>query len=306
MVKKLLRFVKDGDIAFVNEGFPSPNSKPYGEYTVKFAITISDLTESEVQKFVGIITGTQRSIGEVIRDLPKDQVNIAPAAHIQVPASAFTPPVGSPEAAALQQQNEDEGNDNGASQPDGTLDSRGLPWDERIHSSNKKFNGKGQWQKKRGAQQAEIDNVEAELRSRQQSAPQAHVAPAPAFTPPAAAPQPAFVPPAAVQAAPQPAPAFTPPAVAAAPAPAFTPPVAVAAAPQAPAPSAPAEDFQGLMDTIQNLFKAQAITPDYLTKVQGQISQAYNQPIAAITDIAAYPHMVQYAFQILRADAKIA
>jgi len=45
------------------------------------------------------------------------------------------------------------------------LDSTGLPWDERIHSSNKKLNGKGQWWAARGVSPATKAKVESELRA---------------------------------------------------------------------------------------------------------------------------------------------
>lgn len=45
------------------------------------------------------------------------------------------------------------------------LDAAGLPWDDRIHSSNKKLNDKGTWWAKRGVTPALKSQVEAELRA---------------------------------------------------------------------------------------------------------------------------------------------
>jgi hypothetical protein len=45
------------------------------------------------------------------------------------------------------------------------LDGAGLPWDERIHSSNKKLNDKGLWWAKRGVTPQQKGKVEAELRA---------------------------------------------------------------------------------------------------------------------------------------------
>lgn len=45
------------------------------------------------------------------------------------------------------------------------LDSDGLPWDERIHSSNKKLNAKKQWWGRRGVDAALKAKVEGELRA---------------------------------------------------------------------------------------------------------------------------------------------
>lgn len=46
------------------------------------------------------------------------------------------------------------------------LDSKGLPWDERIHASTKSKIASGEWKAKRGADAALIATVEAELRAR--------------------------------------------------------------------------------------------------------------------------------------------
>lgn len=43
------------------------------------------------------------------------------------------------------------------------VDSRGLPWDERIHASTKATNGDGSWRNKRGVDKALLEAVEAEL-----------------------------------------------------------------------------------------------------------------------------------------------
>jgi hypothetical protein len=63
------------------------------------------------------------------------------------------------------------------------LDAAGFPWDERIHSSNKKFNDKGLWWAKRGVTPALKATVEAELRKTLGSTPAATPTPTPAATP---------------------------------------------------------------------------------------------------------------------------
>lgn len=45
-----------------------------------------------------------------------------------------------------------------------TVDSRGIPWDARIHSSNKETVGGGVWRKRRGVEDSVVATVEAELR----------------------------------------------------------------------------------------------------------------------------------------------
>ncbi len=169
-----------------------------------------------------------------------------------------------------EEENESEtvSNDNVA----GVVDARGLPWDERIHSGNKKLTDKGVWQKRRGVQQAEIDRVEAELRS----APAPMTAPA-TFTAPVA-PTAAFTPP-----------AFVPPQAT------FTP----------PAPVQQTHDFQSLMATVSSLFASGAINPDYLTTLTSRIGQAFQVNVTAITDLASNVQMVDYAFTLLKQDGKI-
>lgn len=79
------------------------------------------------------------------------------------------------------------------------LDAAGFPWDERIHSSNRKKNDKGLWWAKRGVTPALKASVEAELRSTMSAAPATttpaapapqQTTPAPAATTPAAPPMP--------------------------------------------------------------------------------------------------------------------
>ena len=43
-------------------------------------------------------------------------------------------------------------------------DSRGFPWDARLHSSNKKFNRDGSWMWRRGLDKNNIPTIEAELK----------------------------------------------------------------------------------------------------------------------------------------------
>lgn len=45
------------------------------------------------------------------------------------------------------------------------LDSRNIPWDERVHSSSKAFNKDGTWRLKRGVDDALVKAVEADLKN---------------------------------------------------------------------------------------------------------------------------------------------
>lgn len=45
------------------------------------------------------------------------------------------------------------------------LDKDGVPWDERIHSSNKEMTDKGVWRKRRGVSPADFERITAELKA---------------------------------------------------------------------------------------------------------------------------------------------
>ena len=67
------------------------------------------------------------------------------------------------------------------------LDADGLPWDARIHSSNKKLDGKGKWWARRNTAPATVVAVEAELRAALGAAPVTSAPPAATPTPTPAA-----------------------------------------------------------------------------------------------------------------------
>lgn len=48
----------------------------------------------------------------------------------------------------------------------GEVDSRGIPWDERVHASSKALTGKGAWRSRRGVEPAVLAQIEAELLAR--------------------------------------------------------------------------------------------------------------------------------------------
>lgn len=116
-----------------------------------------------------------------------------------------------------------------------TLDSEGLPWDHRIHSSSKAFLSKGGgWKKLRGVDPALVATVEAELRAAMGASgpivPPAPVAPPPptGTCAPGAYVNGALVTPTAAPIAPPPAPVAPAPAAPAKPAGAITWPVLMA------------------------------------------------------------------------------
>jgi hypothetical protein len=111
------------------------------------------------------------------------------------------------------------------------LDSNGLPWDARIHTSSHATNADNSWRRKRGVDEATIAQVEGELKVLM-SIP---------FTP--TSPLPSAV-------APTPVPVVPPP-----------PPAAVVAAPVPPPPAAPeADPYIGLITRVSDLIVAKVIS----------------------------------------------
>ncbi len=190
--------------------------------------------------------------------------------------------------------------------PPSDLDANGFPWNEKIHSGNQQKTAKGVWTRRRGVEDAIVAQVEGELRAAGFGVPLSttisRVEQSLGIQPPAPPAPPSYAPPAS-QFMPPP---YTPPAPVAA-APVYTPPAppAYQPPPAAPVYTPPAPiDFNGLMQRISQLFSTQQITPDYLQSLTQRLSQAFNLPVNAITDIAANPAMIGYAFDMMRADGK--
>ena len=184
---------------------------------------------------------------------------------------------------------DDESND--ADAAPGTVDKTGIPWDERIHSSPAKFTNKGVWRRKKNVDDATVAAVEAQLRAtapvQQPAAPlmQPGYNPGPSFDPTT---QPVYQQPAApvypaVQQIMQPAPV------------------------QQPAPVGPAAgtvDFNGFMTHLQTLLPIGRTDAAHLASVAQRVGAAFNQPVNAITDIAANQQMIDYAVQVMIADGR--
>ena len=195
---------------------------------------------------------------------------------------------------------------------EGEFDSKGMPWDERIHAGTKAKNKDGSWKAKRGVDDATFAAVEQELRSRVAAAPVAPVMP----TAPAAPVAPETIEQKLARA--EQSVGITPPTAPAAPAapvaptaPVAPPAAPVAAAPTAPAapaaPVAPTRDFNGLMAFISNLFRTNAITTPnphaYPDTIVTRINQGFNiTTVTTLTDIANDANMVNYAWQCIDVD----
>lgn len=191
---------------------------------------------------------------------------------------------GEPEPASAEPQptdENDEGDDN-TPQPAGALDSRGFPWDERIHSKTGSgggaLNKDGTWRGKRGVSNDLVKTVETELRAAgygQASIGEALPATPEAYAAAAAPPPPTVVP---AQVVP---PVVAPPVVA--------PPVV----PQPPAPPVvtpspapvPAGDFQSFWSELQTLGKTDP------TVMQRAVAAAAKHG-ATLAGLNTSPHLI--------------
>ncbi len=169
---------------------------------------------------------------------------------------------------------------------EGTLDADGLPWDERIHSSNKKFKADGRWTKRKNVDEATYNAVLGELRSR---FPQTAVnqVPAPPMPNYAALPPIGNFPP-------------LPPLT-------ITPPVLP---PVAPAPVQPAQgayDMGHLFQRIQQIFASgdATVNAQYVTTVINRLSQQFQVAISSINDIGSRPDIIAQAHNLLNTDGKL-
>ena len=100
-------------------------------------LTITTPLTADDRNVLSALLGTPATVGEFVAAAP------APTPET---VSETEPDAGAPESG--------EG-----------LDADGLPWDEMIHSGNKKRNADGRWQRRRGVQDAVFDARVAELRA---------------------------------------------------------------------------------------------------------------------------------------------
>ena len=145
-----------------------------------------------------------------------------------------------------------------------TLDSSGLPWDERIHASSKAMTAKGLWRTKRNLPDGLQEEVELELRNKNKAAP-LPIPPPPVGIPVAVAP-PVYAPPAPAPVAP---PVFAVPAVPVEPVnpPSYADNIVPASAPQKPAHTL--ESFRnGMVMTLAQLVNAGAIDQNYIQSLK--------------------------------------
>jgi hypothetical protein len=204
------------------------------------------IREIEVFKSCDKITGSQEKIEEVAAKLPELPKDLAPE---------VAPPISTIAVAPLSEPSKPPpiSNDYG-------VDSRGLPWDERIHSVTQAKNKNGTWRYKRGVEESQIKTVEAELATKVRGIQSESVA---------ASPQVPVVPdvPAIPQPAVPPAPSMSHLNVVP------TPPVAVAPPPlPPPQPAVPSahtfETFKAtLVPTLAKLVKDGKLSQEYLAQL---------------------------------------
>ena len=232
-------------------------------------------------------------------DSPHFAAVLALLAGTSAPALVASQPVVSqpPMPAAPAGSDEDESGDAPAAV--GQTDKDGMPHLPSVHSDPPKLTAKGEWRKKRGVTDQEVAQAVMLWKSSQPAA-----APQPAPVAPAPVPMPPQMP----TPAPVPMPAVAPQPVAPAPVPMPTPAPVPQPAPVAPAPAP--NDFQSFMVHVTTK-TAQVgtdglpvITAEYLAQITAEISQAYNVPLSSITDIAAHPHMIEYASQLMVRDGR--
>lgn len=156
----------------------------------------------------------------------------------------------------------------------GQVDSDGLPWDARIHSSNKKMGTDGKWAKRRGRTEEEYKAVKAEYTSAEEPTPAFVMPPVPAPSQYAQAPVPTI-----------------PPVVSAA---------VVAAPTPAPMPEASTEPNIGnILARIQSGFATGRMTAANITEIVSAVNAGFGSNINNITDISGNPQMVGYVSQLL-------
>lgn len=251
---------------------------------MKFQLTITDASPSDLARLFAVLSGSTADV----------QVS-----HTAPTADPSTPMPGQPVLPTMQppQPVAEHDADSGPVNPSApSVDAAGLPWDERIHSTNKGQNADGTWRKRRGVDAAVVTQVEAELRARGQQQP----APAPMQQPFPVPPMP--MPPVPVQPM-QPVgmPIQQPPMVQ----PHQPAPMPMPEQFQQPAPVQPQQppaqpgsiDFNTFMQHLSAKMQAGQIDQQIIINATQAIGQAFNKQLTVITDVANDQNMINYAVQ---------
>lgn len=175
------------------------------------------------------------------------------------------------------------------------FDKEGLPWDERIHSSNHKLTAQGVWQRRRGISDEVYNSVKAELLGKWEAAePVTEDAPISAPIPePVQAP---VVAPASV--APAPVQAFTP--VQQVQAPVAAPAPVVAPAPVAPAPVAPSQStFETFSSKLQYALANKLIEANYMQGVLNTVNATFGTNYQGMFEMRDNENAMQFVINEL-------
>ncbi len=246
---------------------------------------------------------------------------VAPVSPPSAPTGAApTPPAPSPSMTPPETASPDDSDEDAPDNTDGAgveLDADGLPWDERIHSSNHQLTAKGVWASRRGGPKGEERaTIEAELRAGLQEQPGDPAAENTAPPPP----MPTASEPVAPPAAPVPPPVNANPPMppvaqpAPPPVPAPTPAAEQPATPATPAPAAPVEQQQPAPaaddDTEWDFTTFMNAAASKFGEGDGQLSTEYlagvcqAHKIGSITDAAPNPELIGKLVAQFHADGR--
>jgi hypothetical protein len=289
---------------------------------MKINITINDLNQAEAKNVINLISGTVASEPKTIVTI-EPPVSPVPNGLLVHQGNAEGGLVGQlpPAFAPNQHSNPDTDEDTGETAPmvAGEVDSQGLLWDERIHSSNKKKKADGTWNKRRGVQEKEIAEVEAELRAKLQAnfaaggvalsqtsftqpeplvnaaaAAAAYAAATPTM-PPLAPVLPLVQSPVAQPLAPV---AFVAPVTPVMPVQPAVLPVAAAPEPVAVAPIG--RDMSGILTRVQRGVAAGRINGEFINQhIIGVINTNFGLDLKTLVDVSVRADLIEYTHQIL-------
>lgn len=281
---------------------------------MKFSLTITDATKDEITAFLN--GGSSIQTADVAAKLAAITHSHAVQHAMNNPGNmiangqmtATTQPNGS---VTLHTANgEDDNAPTNTNAP--AVDAAGLPHDVRIHSDNKGLNKDGTWRKRRGAQDATVAAVEAELKMRAGIIPGQYQQNAqPQFTPPSNVmpmpAQPQFTPPMPDQQYQQPQPQMQMPPQQFQ-QPIFNPPgqPQTVQFQQPPA----AMDFNAFMMQLSGQMQKRdkdgtpVIHTDYLANVCQRLSAQFQRQFNSITDIASDPNAINAAVAFINADGR--
>ncbi len=140
------------------------------------------VTSLDLSSEAGDMTGLTVSQGNAPSTSTGTGTPVASVSPPSAPGVAAPMPVA-PSPTTIPMPTESSDDEEGTDSAGVELDSAGLPWDERIHSSSRKIGKDGTWNKRRGGPSGdELAAIEAELRGAQTApapVPAAPVAPAP-------------------------------------------------------------------------------------------------------------------------------